>query len=46
MIRIMQLFDLIKSNFKILINLPSLHYSSNSKQIEKKIPQNSINQSI
>ena len=41
-IHIIQLFDLIKSNFKNLMNLLSLH----SRQFEEKNPQNSINQSI
>ena len=34
----MQLFDLIKSNFKNLINPPNLHYSNHLRQIEEKIP--------
>ena len=46
MIHTMQLFNLIKSSFKNLINLPSLHCNSHSRQLKEKNPQNSINQSI
>ena len=46
MIHIMQLFNLIKSSFKNLMNLPSLHYRNHPRQFEEKNPQNSINQSI
>ena len=46
MIHTMQLFNLIKSSFKNLKNLLSLHCSSHSKQFKEKNPQNSINQSI
>ena len=46
MIHTTQLFNLIKSNFKNLMNLPNLHYSSHLRQFEKTNPQNSINQLI
>ena len=47
MIHTMQLFNLIKSSFKNLMILPSLHCSSYPRQFEeKKNPKNSINQSI
>ena len=46
MIHTMQLFNFIKSNFKNLMNLLSLHYSSHSRQFEEKNLKNSINQSI
>ena len=46
MIHTMQLFNLIKSNFKNLMNLPSLNCSNHPKQFEEKNPQNLINQSI
>ena len=46
MIHTIQLFDLIKSNFKNLMNLPSFHCSNHLRQFEEKNPQNSINQSI
>ena len=46
MIRTMLLFNIIKFNFKILINLPSLHFSNHSKQFDEKKPKNLINQSI
>ena len=46
MIHTMQLFNLIKSNFKNLMNLPSLQCNSHSRQFEEKNPQNLINQSI
>ena len=36
MIYIMQPFNLIKSSFKNLINLPSLHCSSHARQLEEK----------
>ena len=42
----MQLFSLIKSNFKNLINLPSLQCNCHSGQFEEKNPRISINQSI
>ena len=40
----MQLVNFIKSNFKILMNLLSLHHSSHLRQLEEKLSQNSINQ--
>ena len=40
MIHTMQLFNLNKSNFKNLMNLPSLHCSSHPRQFEKTNPQN------
>ena len=43
MIHIMQLFNLIKFNFKNLMNLPSLHCSNYPSQFEEKNIQNSIN---
>ena len=46
MIHTMQLFNIIKSSFKNLMNLPSLHCNSHSRQFEEETPQNSINQSI
>ena len=46
MIHTMQLFNLIKSSFKNLMNLPSLHCNSHPWQFEEKNPKNSINQSI
>ena len=46
MIHTMQLFNLIKSSFKNLMNLPSLHCSGHQRQFEEKNPQNSINKSI
>ena len=46
MIHTMQLFNIIKSSFKNLMNLPSLHCNSHSKQFEEETLQNSINQSI
>ena len=36
MIHTMQLFNLIKSSFKNLMNLPSLHCSSYQRQFEEK----------
>ena len=46
MIHTMQLFSLIKSSFKNLMNLPSLQCNSHSGQFEERNPQISINQSI
>ena len=46
MIQTMQLFNLIKSSIKNLMNLPSLHCSNHPRQFEEKNPQISINQSI
>ena len=46
MILTMQLFNLIKSIFKNLMNLPSLYCSNHPRQFEKKNSQNSINQII
>ena len=46
MIHIMQLFNLIKSSVKNLMNILSLHCSSHSRQFKEKNPQNSINQLI
>ena len=46
MIHTMQLFNLIKSSIKNLMNLPSLHFSNHTRQFEEKNPQISINQSI
>ena len=43
MIHTMQLFNLIKFNYKNLMNLPSLHCSNHPRQFEEKNPQNSIN---
>ena len=39
MIHTMQLFNLIKSNFKNLMNLPSLHCRSHPRQFEEKNPK-------
>ena len=46
MIHTMQLFNLIKSSIKNLMNLPNLHCSNHPRQFEEKNPQISINQSI
>ena len=43
MIHTTQLFNLIKSSFKNLMNLPSLQRNSHVRSLEEKIPQNSIN---
>ena len=42
----MQLFNLIKSSIKNLMNLPNLHCSNHPRQFEEKNPQISINKSI
>ena len=39
MIHTMQLFNLIKSSFKNLMNLPSLHCSGHQRQFEEKNPK-------
>ena len=39
MIHKMQLFNLIKSSFKNLMNLPSLHYSNIQDNLKRKIPK-------
>ena len=46
MIHTMQLFNLIKSSIKNLINLLGLHCCNHPRQFEDKNPQISINQSI
>ena len=46
MIHTMQLFNIIKSSFKNLMNLYSLHCNGHSRQFEEKNPRNLINQSI
>ena len=39
MIHTMQLFNLIKSSIKNLMNLPNLHCSNHPRQFEEKTPQ-------
>ena len=46
MIHTMQLFNLIKSNFKNLMNVPNLHCRNHPRQFEEKNLKISINQSI
>ena len=46
MIHTIQLFNLIKSNFKNLMNLPSLHYNSHSRQFEEKFHKIQLNQIV
>ena len=43
MIHTIQLFNLIKFNFKNLTNFPNLHYSNHSRQFKEKDSQISMN---